>query len=258
MSLHPLFSLEGKVAIVTGSSRGIGRSIAELYAEAGCRVVISSRKQEACNEVAAAICAKHGEGRAIAVAASIGSRDDLSQLLDRTHEAFGRLDVLVCNAASNPHYGPMAQMSDEQFRKILENNVVSTNWLIHQSATRMPAEGGSVVIVSSISGLAGSRDPNLGGYSVSKAADFQLCRMLAGEYGPRGIRVNCIAPGLIQTDFARKLWEDERALDHYAGDTPLRRIGQPIDIAGAALYLATDASAFMTGQALVVDGGATA
>jgi NAD(P)-dependent dehydrogenase (short-subunit alcohol dehydrogenase family) len=252
------FQLEGKVALVTGSSRGIGRAIAEMFAAAVAKVVISSRKQDACDEVAAAINARHGAGRAMAVAASIASRDDLAQLLERTDDAFGRLDVLVCNAASNPHYGPMSDMSDDQFRKIMENNVVSTNWLIHQGVARMPAKGGSVIIVSSIGGLAGSKVAMLGGYNVSKAADLQLCRILATEYGPRGVRVNAIAPGLIQTDFARKLWEDPETRDQLAGTIPLRRIGQPDDVAGAALDLACEASAFMTGQTLVVDGGATA
>lgn len=151
----------------------------------------------------------------------------------------------------------MSDMSDEQFRKILENNVVSTYWLIHHGVARMPTTGGSFIIVSSIGGLAGSGVAMLGGYNVSKAADFQLCRMLATEYGPRGIRINCIAPGLIQTDFARKLWEDPEARDRFAETISLRRIGQPEDIASAALYLASSASSFVTGQTIVVDGGAT-
>jgi len=251
-----LFSLAGQVAVITGSTRGIGRAIAERMAEAGAQVVISSRKAAACAEVAAAIEAAHGAGRAIAVPANISSKDELRHLVDETMRRLGRIDVLVCNAASNPYYGPMAGLEDAQFRKILENNVLSNHWLIQFVAPQMlERRAGSIIIVSSIGGLRGS--PVLGAYCVSKAADLQLARNLAVEYGPSNVRVNCIAPGLIRTDFARALWEDPEALKPREAATPLRRIGEPDEIAGAALLLASKAGSFITGQAIVVDGGVT-
>ena len=251
-----LFDLSGKVAIVTGSSRGIGRAIAEELAEHGANVAISSRKQDACDEVAAAIDAAHGEGKAIAVAASISDKAALQGLVDRTRNTFGRIDILVCNAASNPYYGPMAGISDDQFRKILDNNVLSNHWLAQMVAPEMLQRGsGSIIIVSSIGGLTSSI--SIGAYNVSKAADFQLARNLAAEFGPRQVRVNCIAPGLVRTDFAKALWENPETLKEVTRQTPLRRIGEPREIAGAAVYLASDASSFMTGQALIVDGGST-
>ena len=251
-----LFDLQGQVAIVTGSSRGIGRAIAERLAEHGARVVISSRKADACAEVVDAINAQHGAGRAIAVPANISSKDDLVNLVAETRRQFGRIDVLVCNAASNPYYGPQAGIADAQFRKILDNNIVSNHWLIAQVAPQMTAQrSGSIILVSSIGGLRGS--PVIGAYCISKAADMQLARNLAVEYGPHNVRVNCIAPGLIQTDFARALWEDPAMLQQRMTTTPLRRIGQPDEIAGAAVFLASQAGSYVTGQSLVVDGGVT-
>ena len=251
-----LFDLAGKVAIVTGSSRGIGLAIAAAMAEHGAKVVISSRKQDACDEVAHAINAQHGDGTAIAVAANISSKEDLQNLVDQTKQGFGRIDVLVCNAASNPYYGPMAGISDEQFRKILDNNVIANHWLISMVAPEMLERAeGSIIIVSSIGGLTSST--MIGAYNISKAADFQLARNLASEFGPKGVRVNCIAPGLVKTDFARALWENPDTLKAVTRSTPLRRIGEPHEIAGAAVYLASPASTFMTGQTMIVDGGST-
>ena len=256
MTIPRLFDLTGKVAIVTGSSRGIGLGIAAALAEHGCKVVISSRKQDACDEVAHAINAQHGDDRAIAVAANISDKDALQNLVDETRKAFGRIDVLVCNAASNPYYGPMAGISDEQFRKILDNNVIANHWLIQMVAPEMLERAeGSIIIVSSIGGLTSST--MIGAYNISKAADFQLARNLAAEFGPRGVRVNCIAPGLVKTDFARALWENPDTLKAVTRATPLRRIGEPHEIAGAAVYLASPASTFMTGQTMIVDGGST-
>ncbi|HEX6218999.1 MAG TPA: SDR family oxidoreductase [Sphingomicrobium sp.] len=256
MSCPRLFDLTGKVAIVTGSSRGIGLAIAAALAEHGARVVISSRKQDACDEVAQAINAQHGEQRAIAVAANISDKQALQKLVDDTRQAFGRIDVLVCNAASNPYYGPMAGISDEQFRKILENNVIANHWLISMVAPEMlERREGSIIIISSIGGLTSST--MIGAYNISKAADFQLARNLAAEFGPSGVRVNCIAPGLVKTDFARALWENPDTLKAVTRSTPLRRIGEPHEIAGAAVYLASPASTFLTGQTLIVDGGST-
>lgn len=251
-----LFDLTGKVAIVTGSSRGIGKASAEALADAGAKVVISSRKQDACDEVAAEIDAKHGAGTALAVAASISDKEALRHLVEETRRVFGRVDVLVCNAASNPYYGPLEGIADDQFRKILDNNILSNHWLIQMVAPEMRARReGSIVIISSIGGLRGS--PVIGAYNVSKAADLQLARNYAVEFGPDNVRVNCIAPGLIRTDFARALWEDPERARATNATTPLRRIGEPEEIAGAVVYLASRASAFMTGQAMVIDGGVT-
>ena len=251
-----LFNLQGQVALITGSSRGIGRAIAERMAEHGAKVVISSRKQDACDEVAKAINDRHGAGTAIAPAASISNKAALQGLVDKTMATWGRIDTLVCNAASNPYYGSQLDIGDDAFRKILDNNIVANNWLVQMVAPQMRARrDGSIIIVSSIGGLRGSTV--IGAYCISKAADMQLARNLAVEYGPHNVRVNCIAPGLIRTDFARALWEDPKALAERSAETPLRRIGEPDEIAGAAVFLASPASAFMTGQVIVVDGGVT-
>lgn len=250
-----LFDLTGKVAVITGSSRGIGKAIAEAMADQGAKVVISSRKIDACRETADAINAAHPDA-AIAVAANISSKDDLQALADAARAAFGRIDILVCNAASNPYYGPMAGIADDQFRKIFENNVLANHWLIGMVAPEMlDREAGSIIIVSSIGGLTAST--TIGAYNVSKAADFQLARNLAAEFGPKKVRVNCIAPGLVRTDFARALWENPDTLKAVTRSAALRRIGEPHEIAGAAVFLGSDASTFVTGQAIVVDGGAT-
>ncbi|MFN3608151.1 MAG: SDR family oxidoreductase [Hyphomonas sp.] len=251
-----LFDLTGKTAIITGSSRGIGRAIAEAMADQGARVVISSRKPGPCEEVAAEINKKHGDGTAIAIPANISSKEDLQALVDETNKTFGQIDIVVCNAASNPYYGPMSGISDDAFTKILQNNIISNNWLIQMVAPQMQArKDGAVIIVSSIGGLRGT--PVIGAYNISKAADFQLARNLAVEFGPDNIRVNCIAPGLIKTDFAKALWDNPETLKRALTGTPMKRIGEPDEIAGAAVYLASRAGAYMTGQMLVVDGGAT-
>ena len=251
-----LFDLTGKVAVVTGSSRGIGRAVAVRMAEQGARVVVSSRKIDACRAVVEEIEAEHGAGRAIAVAASISSKSDLERLVAETVEKLGPIDILVCNAASNPYYGPMAGITDEQFRKILDNNIVSNHWLAQLVAPgMMERRDGAIIIVSSIGGLKGS--PVIGAYNVSKAADMQLARNLAVEWGEHNIRVNCIAPGLIKTDFARALWENPKMAQAVERATPLRRIGDPDDIAGAAVFLASAAGRYTTGQTIVVDGGVT-
>ena len=251
-----LFDLTGKVAVVTGSSRGIGRAIVERLAEHGARVVVSSRKAGPCEEVAAAINARHGAGRAIAIPANISSKDDLQNLVNQTEAAFGPIDVLVCNAASNPYYGPLGGIADDQFRKILDNNIVSNHWLIGMVAPSMRArKDGAIVIVSSIGGLKGNAI--IGAYNISKAADFSLARNLAVEFGADNVRVNCIAPGLIKTDFAQALWDNPATLKASNERTPLGRIGTPDEIAGAAVFLASKAGAYMTGQAIVIDGGQT-
>ena len=251
-----LFSLTGKVAVITGSSKGIGKAIAERMAEQGAKVVISSRKAGPCEEVAAAINAKFGAGTAVSIPANISSKEQLKNLVDETNTRFGKIDILVCNAASNPYYGPMAGIEDDQFRKIFENNVLANHWLIGFVVPQMiERKEGSIIIVSSIGGLRGT--PVIGAYGISKAADLQLARNLAHEYGPHNVRVNCIAPGLIKTDFARALWEDAEGLKQRTATTPLRRIGEPDEIAGAAVFLASQAGSFVTGQTIVVDGGVT-
>ena len=251
-----LFDMSGKSAVITGSSRGIGKAIAEAFAEQGANVTISSRKPGPCQEVAAELNNRFGEGTAIAHPANISDKDGLQAMVDATNDAFGKIDICVCNAASNPYYGPMEGISDDQFSKILQNNIVSNHWLIQMCVPQMrERKDGSIIIVSSIGGLRGS--PIIGAYNISKAADFQLARNLAVEYGKDNIRVNCIAPGLIKTDFARALWEDEANLKPALSGTPMKRIGLPHEIAGAAVFMASPAGAYMTGQKMVVDGGAT-
>jgi NAD(P)-dependent dehydrogenase (short-subunit alcohol dehydrogenase family) len=249
-----LFDLTGKVAIVTGSSRGIGRSIAENLAEAGARVVISSRKADACEAVAESI--RQSGGEAVAIPANISDRAALHNLVDGTRAALGPIDILVCNAASNPYFGPSTGMSDEVFEKVMRNNVLSNHWLCQMVRPDMAAKrDGAIIIVSSIGGLKGSTE--IGIYCISKAADMQLARNLACEWGPDNIRVNCIAPGLIKTDFARALYEDDDRRKAAEARYPLRRLGEPDDIGGVALMLASRAGAFINGQTIVVDGGVT-
>jgi NAD(P)-dependent dehydrogenase (short-subunit alcohol dehydrogenase family) len=221
-----LFDMSGKVAVITGSSRGIGRAIAERMAEHGAKVVISSRKQQVCDEVAKAINDKAGKQVALAVAANISTKDDLKHLVEETNRVFGNIDTLVCNAASNPYYGPQAGISDDQFRKILDNNIVANHWLISLVVPQMiERKDGSITVISSIGGLKGSTV--LGAYAISKAADMQLARNLACEYGKHNIRVNCIAPGLIKTDFAKALWDNPETLKASTSRSPLLRIGEP-------------------------------
>lgn len=249
-----MFSLAGKVAVITGSTRGIGKSIAEEMAQAGAKVVISSRKADMCENVRAELAARGHE--VMAVRCNVGVKDDLKNLVDAVTAKWGRIDVLVCNAATNPVFGPMTEASDDAFDKIMLTNVKSVFWLANMVLPQMAArKDGSMIIISSIAALRGSSQ--LGLYATSKAAEAGLCRALACEWGPQNIRINCIAPGLIRTDFARALWEDDTRRKAREALTPLRRIGEPKDIAGIAVFLASAASAFVTGQLIVADGGVT-
>ncbi len=249
-----MFDLKGKVAVITGSSRGIGRSVALCMARAGARIVVSSRKPEACEPVAEIIRSAGGE--AIVVPCNISHKDQIQNLIERSAEKWGRLDILVCNAAVNPYFGPMASMPEDAYDKIMNSNVKSNWWMCNMAAKHMVAAGGgSIVIVSSIGGNAGS--PHLAAYDMSKAADFSLARSLAVEWGPKNIRANCIAPGLIKTDFSRALWENPKLAKVVEEKTPARRIGDADDVGGVAVFLASRAAAYVTGQVIVVDGGLT-
>lgn len=249
-----MFDLTGQVAIITGSSRGIGRAIAEGMAKAGARIVVSSRKAEACQAVVEAIRGEGGE--AVAIPCNISDTDALQALVEGAVEHFGRLDILVCNAAVNPYFGPMAAMPESAYDKIMLCNVKSNFLLCNLAAPHMAeAGGGSIIIVSSIGGRQGSA--TLGVYGISKAADFALVRNLAIEWGGKGVRANCIAPGLIKTDFSRALWENAALLKNVEKGTPVGRIGLPEDVGGVAVFLASPAAAYITGQTLIVDGGLT-
>jgi NAD(P)-dependent dehydrogenase (short-subunit alcohol dehydrogenase family) len=249
------FDLTGKVAVITGSSRGIGRAIAESMAALGAKVVISSREAEACEAVAREIAA--AGGNAAAIPCNISRKSEVEALVAGAQKRFGTVDILVCNAAVNPVYGPLRELSDEAFDKVMGANVKSSLWLCNLTIPAMAERGGgAVILVSSIAGLRGT--DRLGAYSISKAADFALVRNLAVEWGPRNVRVNAIAPGLVKTDFARALWEDEKLLAQRTAQTPLRRIGEAHEIGPIAAFLASPAASFITGQIIVADGGVTA
>jgi NAD(P)-dependent dehydrogenase (short-subunit alcohol dehydrogenase family) len=249
-----LFDLTGKVAVVTGSTRGIGRAIAEQMAHAGARVVVSGRKPDVCDTVAAEI--RKAGSDAVGIACHIGDKSQVEALVTKTRAAYGRIDILVLNAATNAAYGPLAEVSDEAFDKTMAVNVRSQLWLCALVLPEMAArKDGAIVFIASIGGFRGSR--NLGAYAISKAAIMQTARSLAGEWSPHNIRINCVAPGLIRTDFSRALIENKEVLARRLANTPLGRVGEPIDVAGAVILLASDAGRFITGQSIVVDGGAT-
>ncbi|MEH6402365.1 MAG: SDR family oxidoreductase [Sneathiella sp.] len=254
-----MFNLSGKNVVITGSSKGIGKSIAQQMALAGAKVTISSRKADVCEEVAKEIndsLPAGSTGGAIVIPCNINEKDSLQNLVNEARAQMGQIDVLVCNAALNPYFGPSIDCPDDAFDKIMSANIKSNHWLCNMVLPEMKArKDGAIIIVSSIGGLRGS--PVLGAYSISKAADMQLARNLAVEHGPDNIRVNAIAPGLIQTDFARALWENPDILKRATSTAPLKRIGQPDEIAGAAVFLASKAGTFMTGQTLTIDGGQT-
>jgi NAD(P)-dependent dehydrogenase (short-subunit alcohol dehydrogenase family) len=250
----PLFDLTGKVAVVTGSSKGIGKSIAMHLALSGAKVVVSSRKAPACEEAAAEI--RKAGGHATVIPCNISDKAQVERLIAETQKQLGPIDVLVCNAASNPYYGPNEKLPDDVFMKVMHNNILSNMWMVNLCLPDMRAKkDGSIIIVSSIGGVRASTV--IGAYCISKAADMQLARNLAAEYGPDNIRVNTIAPGLVRTDFAKALWDDPKYLEKRLQSAPLRRIGEPDDIAGLAVLLAGKGGSFITGQTLIADAGVT-
>ncbi len=249
-----MFDLSGKVAIVTGSTKGIGKAIATALADHGAKVVVSSRDSGRVAETAKELA--DGGRDVLGIPCNVGHKDQLQALVDETRKAWGQIDIIVGNAAINPHYGPSMEIPDEIFAKVMATNIQSNLWLAQMVADEMRArKDGAIIYISSIGGLRGSSV--IGTYGISKAADIQLARNLAIELGPDNIRVNCIAPGLVKTDFARALWEDPEYAEPRIASTPLRRLGEPEDIAGAAVYLASAAGRWTTGQTIVIDGGAT-
>ena len=254
MAPPSLFDLSGQVAVVTGSTRGIGKSIAEELGKAGAKVVISSRNADACEATRAELAQK---GLTVmAQPCNVGRKEEVSALVAAAIKAWGRIDIMVCNAAVNPYYGPLGGLSDEAFDKVMNSNVKSNLWLANLVIPGMAERGGgSVIMVGSIAGL--KANTIIGAYGISKAADHMLVKNLAAEWGPKNVRVNAIAPGLVKTDFAKALWEDDKLRKAREDATPLRRIGEPQDIGGIAVFLASKAAAFMTGQCIVADGGVT-
>lgn len=246
------FSLEDKVALVTGASRGIGRAIALRFAQTGAQVVVCSRKLESVQSVAAEI--ESGGGKALAVQAHVGRADDVTALLARVLEAFNRVDVVVNNAATNPHFGPLLTAEDGQWMKILDTNVMGAVRVCRAVAPHMEQQGGGKIInLASIAGLRPS--PGMGVYGVSKAAIIMLTQTLAMELGRANIQVNAIAPGVIKTHFSEVLWQTPQIAEPILSRTPLGKFGEPDDVAGLALFLASPASDFVTGSVFVVDGG---
>lgn len=247
-----LFDLTGKVALITGSTKGIGKAIAQRMSQHGARVVISSRKADACDRVAEEIRAAGGE--AFAKACNVGRKEELDALVDATMAHWGRIDILVCNAAVNPHFGPTIDLPESAWDHVMNANVKSLYLISNKVLPQMAERGeGAVLFISSLGAFMGS--DTMGVYSISKAAELQMARNLAVEWGPRGVRANCISPGLIKTDFARTLWADPVLLKYRQRFTPLQRIGEPDEIAGAAVFLCSKAAGFMTGQTLIIDGG---
>ena len=248
------FDLKGQVAVITGSSKGIGRSIAETMAAMGAQGG-GVEPEGGCLRGGSG-CHTQGGGEAVVIPCNIGRKPEVEALIKGTLDKYGRIDALVCNAAINPYFGPLAGIGDDAFDKIMASNIKSNLWLANLTAPGMAERGGgSITIVSSIGGIRGSS--MLGAYGISKAADFSLARSLAVEWGPKNVRVNAIAPGLVKTDFARALWENPANLAKRLETTPLRRIGEPDDIGGIAAFLASPAAAYITGQVIVADGGVT-
>ena len=254
--MSELFDLTGKKAIITGSSKGIGKSIAKAMALHGAEVVISSRKADVCQETADEIneACKDGPGKAIVIPCNISDKAALEMLVEETRIQLGQIDILVCNAATNPFFGSIKDIPDEAFEKIMNNNIKSNHNLCQMVIPEMvEREDGNIIIVSSIGGLNAS--PVIGAYNISKAADIMLVKNYALEFGQYNIRTNAIAPGLFKTDFAKALWENPEILKQSTATCPMKRIGEPDEIGGAAVFLASQAGSFVNGHTLVIDGG---
>ena len=249
-----LFDLSGKVALLTGASKGMGLAMAEGLAEHGAKVVVSSRKLDQCEAACEAINAQCGAGAALPLACNIGYKEQLEALVAQTRAELGPIDILVANAGINPFYGPMSEIPDSAFDKIMNSNVRSNHWLCQMVAPDMVERGGGSMMITSSTG-AFTPSLTLGTYAISKLADIALVRNLAAEYGPGNVRVNAICPGLIKTDFARALWDNEDAKRNAETNTPLRRLGEAEDLKGIVVFLASAASAYITGQAIAVCGG---
>ncbi|MFP6582866.1 MAG: SDR family oxidoreductase [Candidatus Hydrogenedentota bacterium] len=248
-----MFDMTGQNVLITGSSKGIGKAIAEAMAAQGANVVISSRKGDVCDAVAEDINSRGG-GKAVSIACNISHKEQLENLVAKTHEQLGDIHTLVCNAAVNPHYGPLSEIPDSAFEKVMHCNIMSNHWLCQMVLPEMvERKDGSIIIVSSVGAYRGNT--MLGAYVISKGADLQLVRCLAVENGPHNIRVNGLAPGLIKTDFAKALWEDPVRAKKVEATYPLRRLGEPEDIAGTAILLASKAGNYITGQTITIDGG---
>ena len=251
-----MFDLTGKTALLTGSSKGIGKAIAEGMAGQGANVVISSRKGDICDEVAADINTKGG-GKALSITCNISHKEQLQSLVDKTKAEFGQIDILVCNAAVNPFFGSLMDIPDSAFEKVMHCNIQSNLWLCQMVLPEMrERKDGAIIIISSVGAYRGST--MLGAYAISKGADLQLIRCLAQEEGPNNIRVNGIAPGLIKTNFAKALWEDPERRKRVESTYPLRRLGESEDLAGTAVLLASKEGNYITGETIVVDGGGMA
>ncbi|MCA0872398.1 SDR family oxidoreductase [Seohaeicola saemankumensis] len=249
-----LFDLTGKVALMTGASKGMGKSMAHALAAHGAQVVISSRKQDQLDAAAQEINDAVGATRVHAVAANAGRPEDQQALVDKTHALLGPVDILVGNAGVNIFYGPISEIPDGAYEKTMQVNVQANLWLARLVAPDMIARGGgSMMFTSSIGAFHPSE--TLGVYGMSKLALIGLVRNLAQEYGPRGIRANAICPGLVRTDFAKALWDNPEAEARANSQIPLRRLGEPDDFGGAAVFLGSDASSYVTGQALTICGG---
>ena len=253
-----MFDLTGKSAIITGSSKGIGKSIAMQMALQGAKVVVSSRKVDVCEETAKEINAacEGKDGEAIVIPCNISDKAAMQMLVDETRNQFGKVDILVCNAATNPFFGSLLDIPEEAFDKVMNNNIKSNHLLCNMVLPEMiERKDGNIIIVSSVGGLRGSSV--LGAYDISKAADIMLVKNLAIEFGPHNVRTNAIAPGLFRTDFAKALWENPDILKQSTATCPLRRIGEPDEIGGAAVFLVSSAGSFVNGHTLVIDGGST-
>ncbi|MAK09264.1 MAG: short-chain dehydrogenase [Rhodobacteraceae bacterium] len=252
--MNNFFSLKNKVAVITGSSRGIGKGIAFRFSELGAKIIVSSRKIDACEKVVKEIT--YAGGLASAFECNISNKNSCQELITFAQKKYGKIDILVCNAASNPYYGDLADIPDESFEKIMNNNVKSNLWLCKNVIPHLKKnKSGSIIIVSSIAGLQGVE--NLGAYSISKTADIGLIRSLAVELGKYNITVNGLCPGIIKTDFAKALWENPDILKDVESYAPLKRIGTTDEVAGAAILLASKPGSFITGQVITMDGGIT-